>query len=185
MQLRISTDSSSTTNWISHPSGLSLFLFLRMNRVSTSPCPVSSQIPPSNLLEIEEALNSCLSIYRMTTWIQNGTKQFLEIGIWGNYFLFGFIVSVNRCKVYSENSLLSITTSLLWPDSIGDQRVTKERDRDWRLETDYWSLGKTGFLQALPSILEKRSYYGEPTHSPGGKASFFSWNCTEFNQSFE
>ena len=63
------------------------FCFQAQAGFSKSPCPVSSQIPTSNFLEIEEAQNSLLNIYRITTWIQNGTKQFLEIGIRGNYFV--------------------------------------------------------------------------------------------------
>lgn len=121
MQLRIFTDSSFTTNWMSHPSGLSLFLFLRMNRVSGSAYPVSSQIPPSNLLEIEEVLN----IYRITTWIQNSqsnscTQQFLEIGIWGNYFVWLNCICLINASLHWEFSSFHhhVTVSPLHFDSI-------------------------------------------------------------------
>lgn len=52
----------------------------------------------------------------------------------GATILFGFIVSVNQCKFTVR---IHFFPSPLWPDSIGDQRVTKERDGDWRLETDH------------------------------------------------
>lgn len=145
-----------------------------MNRVSMLPCPMSSQISPSNLLEIEEALTSSLRIYRITTWIQNGTKQFLEIGMGGVTILFGLTVSANRCKFTARIHFFS---SSHHPSSL-TQSVTKEykQGEGERLETrtDCVSLGKWIFCK----LCFKQSGCGELTRSPEGKASFFSWNCT-------
>lgn len=94
VQLRISTDALTTT--ILNVPSLWLIPTLLSGRAGfwKSACPVSSHGPPSNLLEIEEAWNSLLCTYRITTWIQNGTKRFLEIGIAAT-ILFGLIISVN------------------------------------------------------------------------------------------
>lgn len=111
-----------------HHFDLSLFLFSCMGKVFkvTLPC-VFPDIPPSHFLEIEEARNSLPSIYRITTWIRNGTKQFLEIGIRGNDFVwfncFCWSIQVDR-----ESLLLAVTVLPLQPDSVIGQGANKERD---------------------------------------------------------
>lgn len=130
VQLRISTDSSCTTNlgvtsfWL-----IPIFVFKHKQGSQSPPAPRLPRYPLSNFLEIEEARNSLLNIYRITTWIQNGTKQFLELGSRGNDFV--WFVSVNQSTFTVRIYFLQLIIALpLQPDSISDQGGKKERERD-------------------------------------------------------
>lgn len=124
-----------------------------------SPCPVSSQNTiPFKLSKDWRHSENYRNIYRKTTWIQCGTKQFLELELWGNCFVW-LNCLCSSMQVYSENLLLSITTEAApppgqlhhWP-----KRVNKERERDWWLRTHWSSRGKMDFLRAFLSTFGGR-----------------------------
>lgn len=131
----------------------------------TLPCVFPNT--PSNFLEIEEARNSLLSIYSITTWIQNGTKQFLEIGIRGHYFV--WFVSVNPSLQWELTSYNHSITPPAWLH----QWPRREQEEGNRLRglyiTNRISRVKTDFVQALLSTLENLSHCRELKSSPGGK----------------
>lgn len=129
VKLRMSTDSSTTTNLDVTALWLIIVLFSCISTVSKSPCSVSFQTSPSNLLEIEEDQN------RFSKYIQNNNylnskwhKVILgdrsQVGV---TILFGLTVCQSIQELTMRTDWFTITASPLQPDSVTKEETQRRK----------------------------------------------------------